>query len=548
MYLPDLHAELIRGLGRHVDPAGDRRFVEALRVRSVEVRLAAVEPWTQRECGPLPVEAINRRSDPDPRVRAAVIDALTRQRHPKAFEYLSAALDDHELRVRTAAIAALGRLGGSLAESALVDKLRDDAERIREAAVSALTELGAEEPVLRAAADKSWRVRAAVARALARFAGPDAVETAGKLVTDSSSTVRSDLIESIARWPLPAAGPILLEAMAGRAYQTRHAAASQLAGRWPAAGEFPTDGPDGRRAEALHELRRRFEAQFGAAESRVALNTRTRDPAVQLAAALEPAEPWPSAGADIEVLLGRLASEDVSVRREAAARLAKLSGGRPLGKSACSRLASLVVAEPDPLVWRSVLTAVRGDGSEPAIRLAYAAIGHPSPEVRRLACEHLAAHADPEHAAVLLPALEDPTESVRSAAVAALAAGGTLEDPEPLERLLTSSSGSLRVEAAAALCRLKDPSGPAALERLTFNDDPTVRRLAAAAMGQIGDPSFAGSLIRLLDDRPSVRTAALESLPKVVGRNAAGPSLDSAPDDARRIEIWKAWYGHAGKV
>jgi len=200
-----------------------------------------------------------------------------------------------------------------------------------------------------------------------------------------------------------------------------------------------------------------------------------------------------------------------------------------------------VTAEPDPLVWQAVFTTIHGDDSEPSIRLARAALSHESPDVRRRACEHLAAHPAPAHEPVLLPALEDPTDSVRAAAVTALVAGQSLDNPEPLERLAAHGNGRLRVQAAVALCRLGDPAGPPALDRLSHSDDPNERRWVAEAMGTVPDPSFAAALIRMLDDRPSVRQAALASLPSVAGRDVAQSAESPEPDVEHRVELWKAW-------
>jgi HEAT repeat protein len=61
-------------------------------------------------------------------------------------------------------------------------------------------------------------------------------------------------------------------------------------------------------------------------------------------------------------------------------------------------------------------------------------------------------------------------------------------------------------------------------------------------MGEMPDPAFAPTLIRLLDDQQAVRRAALQSLPKVVGRDVAAPQGQTADDLSQRIELWKRWY------
>lgn len=534
-YLADLHAELIRGLGRGGVASGDRQIVHALRSESAEVRLAALESWCNGPRNPLPVEAVDLRTDPDPGVRAAALAALARQQHPKAVGYLAAAMDDNEFQVRLAAIAGLGKLGGSEAEAFLVQRLRDEAELIRAAAVAALAELGSRREVLSAATDRSWRVRGAVARELGRWPDEDAAAAALVLVADASAAVQNDVLESVGEWPLARRGPVLLKAMESSAYQTRHAAARRLARAWPAAGEFPTDGPAERRKQVLADLAQEFDHEFPPDEPNPAV---VRDSSVVAATAVEPVAGAAETDVQSEEWLAGLASSDVLVRREAADHLAT---GPPPGPAVVSRLAELILREPDPLVWQGVLAAVRRDSGEAATRLVYAALGHPSAEVRRRACEHLAAHPSPGHAEVLLPSLEDPIDSVRLAAIEALAAAGRLDDVGPLERLLASSNPDLRLAAAVALCRVGSQAGPAALERLSLSEDPTERRRAAEAMGRVGDRSLAAALVRLLDDRPNVRTAALKSLVTLAGRNVAANPDGPAFDAARQNDLWKTW-------
>ncbi|MHC4180222.1 MAG: HEAT repeat domain-containing protein, partial [Planctomycetota bacterium] len=266
MYHADLHAELIRGLARHVDPADDPHFVTALRSRAANVRLEALQAWSGGRGGSLPVEVADLRDDADRDVRAAAVRTLARGRHGEAHRYLAAALRDHELTVRTAAIAALGELGDTESRATLEGLLKDQPEAVRAAAVSALKQLGAEQAVLRAAGDRSWRVRLKVAQALAGYTDRDAVAAAGRLLEDPSAEVQRQVVLALAGWPLPLAGEILLEAMGSRSLMTRRTAAKQLAARWPPASEFPIDDPPERRAGPLEELQRRFRRESGSGD------------------------------------------------------------------------------------------------------------------------------------------------------------------------------------------------------------------------------------------------------------------------------------------
>lgn len=65
-------------------------------------------------------------SHPDAQVRGAVIDALTRIKHPQASAILTTALEDPESSVRLAAVTALGYLGNRYAERKLISMVRSD--------------------------------------------------------------------------------------------------------------------------------------------------------------------------------------------------------------------------------------------------------------------------------------------------------------------------------------------------------------------------------------------------------------------------------------
>jgi hypothetical protein len=65
-------------------------------------------------------------------------------------------------------------------------------------------------------------------------------------------------------------------------------------------------------------------------------------------------------------------------------------------------------------------------------------------------------------------------------------------------------------------------------------------------MGEVGDPSFTPTLIRLLDGHLGVCRAALESLPKTVGRDVAETEGNPPENTAERIRRWKQWYQQQG--
>ena len=103
---------------------------------------------------------------------------------------------------------------------------------------------------------------------------------AGQLVNDPSSAVQRRTIDSVAGWPREQAAPILLAALDQACHATRSEAARQLAAFWPAAADFPVDGPAERRAEVLARLERRLRDEIGRA-----------NPEALAAVAVEPSMP-----------------------------------------------------------------------------------------------------------------------------------------------------------------------------------------------------------------------------------------------------------------
>ncbi|MGW8256917.1 MAG: HEAT repeat domain-containing protein, partial [Thermoguttaceae bacterium] len=231
-------------------------------------------------------------------------------------------------------------------------------------------------------------------------------------------------------------------------------------------------------------------------------------------------------------------------RRRAADSLSQLSAKQPLSRLAVLRLTKLVGAEEDALVWQGALRAVADNPSQQAVDLAYIAVGHRSAEVRRRACEHLAAHPDPAHQAILVPVLEDQSQAVVCAAARALGASGKMSDTQPLRRLLGSSNEEIQFAAASALAQLDDPKSKAALERLAYSKDPKIRAKAAQAMGEFPDPEFTAVLVRLLSDNLTVARAALQSLPKIVGKDVAKNADESPITTSEQMLRWKQWHQH----
>jgi HEAT repeat protein len=237
-----------------------------------------------------------------------------------------------------------------------------------------------------------------------------------------------------------------------------------------------------------------------------------------------------------------LRSAEINQRRQAAAVLASQASRQKSSPPTVDRLLEIAAGETDALVWRSLLEATGPDDGESATRLLTLACTHPSVDVRREAVTHLGGKSDARSAALLVSLLDDADTTVVRTAVQAMGQRGTHADVESLKRFLEAADSSLRVDAAVTLARVGSASGPAALERLSYDPDVSTRQQVAVGIGSLGDQRFSPTLIRLLDDEPAVRQAALDSLARVA-EGSVGPANATDVDDLERLaQRWKDWY------
>ena len=264
---PDIYRELISGLARHLDPAGDHRFLAALKSRSAEVRLAAIEAWSKSESKILPDELVYLVADQNDKNRSAVMHALGTHDHPQRMHYLNAGLHDVNYLVRVAAVEALGQIGSKEAIDRLEEATASNSPIVRAEAVRSLAVADQCELALKQAKDEAWQVRFAVAEVLAETKTPNAkeLEAARVLLHDRSPQVQSRTLDSIDMWPLAKSGPLLIEAIEKLGFQTRQEATTQLAKHWEPAKRFPRHAPEEVRQRAIAQLRSEFQQEFGAA-------------------------------------------------------------------------------------------------------------------------------------------------------------------------------------------------------------------------------------------------------------------------------------------
>ena len=372
-------------------------MLDELHSASVEARVAALDQWRTQEHGSLPDEIGKLVLDNHPRVRRAAVMALAANRDPQALKLLGTALADPDVDVRIAAIAALAQLGGDDARELLAPMLDQSGEKVRAAAAEALVRLGDAEALRRGMADKAWQVRAAVAAAVEADPRAETADIARQLVADRSAEVQKRIVQSVAKWPIELAIPVLLAAAESESYLTSKLAAEQLAARWPAASGLPVEPPRDpnpkrqaelvrQRREALAALRQRWERE---AASRL-----TGPVDRSIADARAAASPSLDQLDRVRQAIDDLRSTDVAVRRRGAQQLADQRSVRWVAATAIQTLAPIVIAEPDAVVYQSILVSIAGDASAAAEQLVLAAMSHPAPDVRRRACQWLEKHPD----------------------------------------------------------------------------------------------------------------------------------------------------------
>ncbi|MGD9127170.1 MAG: HEAT repeat domain-containing protein [Planctomycetia bacterium] len=260
---PTLYRELIRGLARHVDPAGDARFIKALQSKDAHVRHAAIEAWQKSQGTILPNELIYLASDQSERNRAAVMHALGTHDHPERMRYLDSGLKDMNYLVRVAAVESLGKIGSPTAVQRLQDARKSNSTIVRAAAARSLAQAGQFETALPLAKDESWQVRLAVAEVLPKNPSDRTLQIAGNLLHDRSIQVQQQTLEAIKTWPVAQSGPLLLDAIEHLSFQMRQDAITQLATLWEPAKNFPRHAPDDVRKRAILQFRAEFQKAFG---------------------------------------------------------------------------------------------------------------------------------------------------------------------------------------------------------------------------------------------------------------------------------------------
>ncbi len=261
---------------------------------------------------------------------------------------------------------------------------------------------------------------------------------------------------------------------------------------------------------------------------------------------------------DVFAALEQLEQGTVSQRRHAAEEILVKARLHPLGPLVVSRLCEIGVMEEDTLTGITLFQIFELSPGELADRFAIESLDSDAPEIRRRACDLLGKSEELAVLRNLLPMLNDTSVEVVRTTLTSLGSLAPLYfedtdeeeiDPadtrlitDPIRVILMRSETTLQIAASIALAQWNDPAGAEAIRRLSYAEDDKTRLALAQSIGRLHDPQLADVLIRLLDDkRGSVRQAALDSLPKLVGTDHGirkGKKSVSLPD---RVEAWKSW-------
>jgi len=589
-YQPELHAELLASLARSFEVEAATQLEAAIGSPSAEVRLAAIENWPEAH----PVSDIlwSLHRDGDPQVRSAVLTLAGQRPGEVPAEIIERLWQDRDLDVRLAAIQAVAASDGSNATQRLAGLLEDSSTKVRAAAAAALTKLGALPEIRTAMADESWEVRREIARRLEPIDGAT-IPIAAKLILDSNRQVAMAMKERAAKWPMPAAGQVLLAGCQSSMFSVRQESVEQLAQRFePARGLLNTTTPAQRDA-LLADLREQLDISAPADTSKSrSMEAENDSPQVSTAelqqieellrllsqATLEPEQqkralsrlvrfgpalpdsilqihqekklPVPPVVIEkalpqvdpVFAQIEQLRSPDVQPRRDAARELREDSDRGQLHALALQRIADLSVTESDATVLRELMHAFRSDARPAAARFHKACLGDPQADIRRRACEYFVRHPSKDAAEALTRSLLDESQEVVVAALQGLGEVESLTSTLAVVRLLASRDVAIRLAAASVLASHGHAAGFDSLQRLAQHRDPEVRRQAAEAMGATGQRRFTAVLIGMLDDRLGVKQAAVKALSSLAGRDIGGGNRQPRPDLATQIARWKSWY------
>ncbi|UUO05585.1 HEAT repeat domain-containing protein [Blastopirellula sp. J2-11] len=577
-----LEAELMYALALREHVRSDLRVIEALASEYDNVRAAALDAMYLDWSGELPPEAAQLLED-----RAEMVSSAAR-RTAAPLDELRSALVSAVMSLRRDAIYGMARSGQPEALDALA-KLDENASIVCLIAATDVWAIrGDFQRIADLATHPEHRVRSAVAELLTIDLQQELLAAVPKLLDDPSSQVRDRALDSLEGWPKqPATAAMLTALRKSESPYTGKVIAQRLAARL----QEPPLAADETVAEALARLEEAWRVQFGSlpeenvavSEDRVSRQTalellqlvqqyeqaktpQETDAAKRLLltkqtvllTTLDQLAPelqevplprlrenvLPEISADFAAWRRATQSSD-TMRLSALRELTQASRKHLLNQYLLQQVADSCRLDAAEEEMHAILEIIQQDSRPAAARIVGLALHHRAATVRRQSvawCERYASH---EYAGILSTLLTDKDRGVRLATAVALRYYPGRSTTTALLGMIGDSDDDLAVAAAGSLAYLHVQEGIDALNRFSRHRIERTRRLAVEAMGISGDEAFAPTLIRMLGESQSVRRAALEALPKVVGEDIAAKEK-GFHDANSQIAAWQAWY--AAKV
>lgn len=414
--------------------------------------------------------------DPDPAVRTAACDAITRLMDPAAVPALFAHLADPNPRVAQSVVAAIQSLGSAETERLSMEAARSPEPRVRRAALRIISYFGFTSalPLLEGAVrGPDEGLREVALQGLPYIDDPRALQALLEAACSTSERTRAGVMRALGQ---TSAEPQVLQVLRGGLEDpdpwVRYFAAQSL-GRLDDAASAPAlvalmQDPAGQvRAGVVDALSRLHTPEAFAALKQAAT---AEDPDLQRAALLGLGiSKNPEA---LPILVQEAESED------AATRLIALSAAAEFDTPVVLPVLARAARDSDESVRNAAighLAAWQGPG---ATQVLVGLLS--STPIRERVVAALATPADGRIAG-LLAALDSADEDTASHILSALARMGRADATSAILSAIDLPSPAARRAAAETLAALDTPEARAALSRAAKDPDPEIRRLAGSA-------------------------------------------------------------------
>ncbi len=414
------------------------------------------------------------------------------------------ALADPRGAVRSAAIQLLAKEAGPAAVADLAPLIEDSDENVAGAAAIALVEIGGEatrEPILKALASPSPRVRGQTLAYLGDRKDDRFVDEMSKLLSDDVGYVRANVVAAYEAMLSPKSFPYVMAATTDADHEIVLGAIRTLGGL-----------RDPRAHDRLARLRASDSPEIRAA----------------VAGALVATDGFASQREALEALAG---DKDRSVRMSLVVFLRDYPSPRAIP------LLAKLVEDGDALVRRGVVQALKAIDVPATLPILAKMLGDADSNVRAVAATGIAQRKAVTYRPAVAKLVDDPAERVRAAVAIALGDLGGDESYPALKRLVADESSIVRGRAVDAAARIGTDGAFPIVEIALADGDPLVRLEAVRALGVL---PAGKSLPRLREltraEDLQIRIAAVQQLGARKDKGAVEPlrALQKEPVEAVR--------------